>query len=133
MEKTKNVLFDRDFSKPVFTIVDTNTKKACTQCAGKGKLKVKIGTSTREALCALCDGSGAINGIAKAVAEMQIRQIDDKYIVEGNRREVTYHLQNRLVRSGAIFTRTNNADGVEVFDTKKQAELVLKAWLEDEK
>lgn len=122
--------FDRDFSKPVYVLIDKRVKKNCLQCAGKGKLKVKIGPTIRDAQCAVCDGSGVANGISKAVSEMNIRQIDDTYIVEGNRREITYHLQNRLVNNGAIFKRTNGDDGIEVFDTKKQAELVLKSWLE---
>ena len=123
-------LFNRDFSKPVFTIVETNSKTSCKQCNGKGKLKVIIGKSIRDAQCAQCDGSGAVDGIVKAVKEMYIRQIDAVYIVEGNRREVIYHLRNKLFRNGGVFTRKNSDDGLEVFETKKQADIVLREWLE---
>lgn len=133
MEKTKNTLFDRDFSKPVYTILDANKHVTCNQCKGEGRFKVIVSKRIQLAPCAMCEGVGKVPGIAKEVSEMFIKQIDETFIVQGNRRETVFHLYFEHKHNKGTIKKKNSDDGFEVFETKKQAELVLKAWLEDDK
>lgn len=126
-------LLNRDFSKPVYILGDKTIKKTCDACRGSGKVHAIVNRRKIEAGCAKCDATGGMNSVAKTIYETYITSVVDKIIVKGNIRETVYELQNRTVHNNAVITRTNSKGDLQVFDTRKQAEEILRAYLEEEK